>query len=512
MTTIANDGEVPIHSYYGPVPDDPALRAWLERRLPDGPPFGPRAMVYVGQGSPEMTAGRLRMLQELGADSLLLACDLPSQLGFDADHRLSRAQVGRAGVSISTLDDMRAVCEPVHFDRLDSLGMLANSVGHVGLAMVSEVLRERGGGDVRLVMQNDPLKEFTARGTEIFSPTQAVRIAGDAVAYAIDEDIPGYAMTVCSNHYDVAGSGPIIAIALAFANAIAYIDALVERGYDAAAVAGRMMFFLNERSDLFVGAASFRTARRLWAKILAERFAVDPVEPMVLMGYAHGLETSKEPLVNVPRCAVSVVAAVLGGVDYLCAASYDEALRVPSPDAAALALRTIQVVGHEHGVASSLDALSGSHKFEEIGEWIASAVERELEEIEGRGGAVACVENGYVAGRLDQRRGVRQHQLDRDERTFVGENRYVAPRWHALFAGASKANPDVGAFERELIERVRTHKARHRGRALDGALDVVRQAAAGDGNLVPPTIDALHEGATIEQIVGATRHGFERVS
>lgn len=510
----ANDSEVPIHRHYGPPPPDPALAEWVARRTESPAPFRPRAMVYTGQGSPEMTGERVRLLQEVGAESVLLACDLPAQLGYDPDHRLSRAQVGRAGVSCGTLDDLRAICAPLDLERLDSLGMLANSVGHVGLPMVHEVLRERGAEHVRLVMQNDPLKEFTARGTELFTPEQAVRIACDAVAYAIEADIPGYAMTVCSNHYDVAGAGPVRALAIALANGVAYLSELVARGYPAADAARRIMLFVNERSDLFVGAAVFRVARSLWGRLLADRFGVAPadVPPVALMGYAHGLETSNEPLVNVPRCTLSVLAAVMGGADYLCAASYDEALRVPSPDAAALAVRTLRVVGEEHGVAASLDPLAGGYKFTEVEAAVRGEVERELERIEERGGALACLHNGYLASVLDQGRGTRQRQLETGERTFIGENAVTAANHRELFAGSTQPTSGLDRVEPELVERVRKHRERHAGPVLDAALAQVRRAAACTDNLVPPTVDALREGATMQQLLDATRAGLDEAA
>lgn len=505
----ANDAELPIHRHYGPLPGDPDLDAWIASRSAAPGPYRPRAMVYVGHQSPEVTGERVRALTELGAESILLACDLPSQLGFDPDHRLSRAQVGRAGVSCATLDDARAIFASTDVAALDSAGMLANSVGHVGLAMVSEVLREREAGHVGLVMQNDPLKEFTARGTEIFTPEQARRIACDAVAYAIEEDLPGYAMTVCSNHYDVAGAGPVVAVAFALSNAISYLDELVGRGYDPAVAARRIMFFLNERSDLFLGAVVFRYTRSLWGKILRDRYGVDDPEPVALMGYAHGLETNTEPLVNVPRCAVSVSAAVLGGADYLCAAAYDEALRVPSLDAAALALRTLQVVGNEHGVAMSVDPLAGSHKIEEIGAWFTDQVSTEMANVEANGGAIACIQNGYIARRIDELRSRRTDQLDSGERVWMGENANRAPQWQQLFQGSSAPASGTADIEADLANRAGAHKREHAGPQLDGCLTEVERCAAGSDNVVPATVRALHAGATIEQLMDATRRGLE---
>lgn len=512
--TRANDGEVPIRRSYpdGDASGHAALRRWADMRTAAPGPYRPRFMVYSGLGTPELTAERLGALQALGAESFLLAADLPSQLGFDPDHELAFAQVGRAGVSCTTLDDFALICSRLDLARVESIGMLANSIGHVGLAMVDCVLRDAGARHVALVMQNDPLKEFTARGTELFTPEQSLRIACDCVAYAIDEGLPGAAITVCSNHLDAAGAGPVLALAMALANAAAYVDELVGRGYAAVDVLGAMMLFLNERSDLFVTASLFRTARVLWAELVEERYGVLVDEQPVarLMGYAHGLESAEEPLVNVPRVTLSVLGAVLGGVDYLCATGYDEALRIPSLDAAALALRTLEVVGYEHGAAATVDPLAGSRKLAEIDTYLADEVREELRRIEERGGALAVIHDGYVASRIDEHRGTRERQLESGERAMVGANVCRNPEAAELFAGRSVGEVDFARVEEARRAEVRGHRARRDAAAVERALREVEDAARGTVNLVPPTCRALRAGATSQEVVDATRRGFER--
>ncbi|WP_181764973.1 methylmalonyl-CoA mutase family protein [Streptomyces albidus (ex Kaewkla and Franco 2022)] len=512
--TWANDAQVPIMRTYASYdsPGELPLRTWSQERTRSPGPYRPRFMVYSGLGSPEATAERLSVLQQLGAESFLLAADLPSQLGYDADHELAFAQVGRAGVSCTTLDDFATIASRLDLDAADSLGMLANSVGHIGLAMVVSVLRDRGATGVRLVMQNDPLKEFTARGTEIHTPEQALRIACDCVAYAIDEDIPGAAITVCSNHYDVAGAGPVAAVALAFANGLVYVDELVRRGYEVADVLGKMMFFLNERSDVFVSASLFRTARVLWAELVRDRYglAVERQPVMTVMGYAHGLESADEPLVNVPRVTLSVLGSMMGGVDYLCATGYDEALRIPSVDAAALALRTMQVVGYEHGATASHDPLAGSEKLAALDETLARQVKEEMLRIEDNGGALEALRNGYISQRIDDGRGIRQRQLEEGERDMVGGNVLSSPQHRHLFAGRSAGEVDFAAVEQQVRERLKLHKESRDNEAVRAALDLLERAAAGTDNLLPPTIAALKAGATSQELVTATRAGFGR--
>ena len=509
----SNDGLVPIRpEYSNPVAPEPAaIAAWRADRLKRGGPFRPRYMVYAGLGSPEMTAERLAVLQEVGAESFLLAADLPSQLGFDPDHELAHAQVGRAGVSCATLADFHTICSKLDLDSADSVGMLSNSVGQIGMGMVASVLADRGASHVKLVMQNDPLKEFTARGTEIHEPAESVRIACDCVAYAIDEDIPGVPLTVCSNHYDVAGAGPILALAFAFGNAMAYVDELVGRGYDPVAVSDKLMFFLNERSDLFTEAAVFRSARSIWSEILTERYGVAVADQPVatLMGYAHGLETAEEPLVNLPRVTLSVLASVMGGVDYLCATGYDEAIRIPSVDAAALALRTMQVVGNEHGAASTIDPLVGSLKLHDIEDYIQTTVRAELARLEKEGGPVEAVTNGYIKLRIDENRGTRERQIASGDRVMVGTNAYRAPGRRSLFAGHSSGEIDFARIEDEAKEKIVRHKAGRDAAAVARALAEVTGTASTSANLMPPTIAALRAGGTAAEIVQATREGFQ---
>jgi methylmalonyl-CoA mutase N-terminal domain/subunit len=512
-TEAANDGRVPIRRSYPDMRGDSthgAIAAWVEDRASSPAPYRPRFMVYSGLGSPHMTGERLRVLQGVGAESFLIAADLPSQLGFDPDHELAHAQVGRAGVSCSTLEDFGVICAGLDLTTTDSVGMLANSVGHIGLGMVRATLEDRHAENVKLVMQNDPLKEFTARGTEIHDPLDAVRIACDCVAYAVDEKLPGTAMTVCSNHYDVAGAGPLVAVAFAFGNAIAYMDELVGRGYDAVSVSDKLMFFLNERSDVFVGAAVFRTAREIWSDLLLERYGV-PVrdQPVAtLMGYAHGLESADEPMVNIPRVTLSVLASMMGGVDYLCATGYDEALRIPSVDSAALAVRTMQVVALEHGAGETVDPLAGSRKLTDVEDYVQTTVRDELQALMHQGGALAALENGYIADRIDENRGTREGQLQRKERLMVGRSVFSSPAYADLFAGRSAGEVDFRAVESEAKARIVEHRLGRDVPALARSLDVVRAAAHGTDNLLPPTIVALREGATVQELVEATRAGF----
>ena len=509
-TSVVNDAGLPVHDQFEQLAatEHPALVRWREWRREQGRPFRPNFKMYVGHTSPAATGERVKLLQSLGVESVLLAWDLPSQLGMDPDHRLARSQVGRAGVSCSSLDDLREICADLDLDALVSFGMLANSVGPIGLGLVLEVLKEAGASGTAITLQNDPLKEFTARGTDIFTPAASLRLACDVVEYAVEHDIPGQAMTVCSNHYDVAGAGPVLALAFALANGLAYLDELVARGVDATRAAEKISFFVNERSDFFVTAALFRTTRVLWADLIATRYGVDPGgKPLHVMGYAHGLETSAEPLVNVARVAVSITAATLGGADTLCVAAYDEALRIPSADAAALALRTLQVASLEHGVSDSVDPLAGSYKFEALCRTIEHDVREELARIDERGGAVACIDNDYVLSRMADWQEHRPHQLASGDRPWVGVNVYQAPTTAGLFTGSSGTDFGILETEQRLIERVRARKATSSAEVTASLSALTTDLEAG-ANSVDATRRALRAGATVEQITDAMRAGL----
>ena len=506
----SNDAGLKIQEIYTPVSplQHPALSHWRNVEIEKGRPHRPDWKMYVGHGSPESTADRLALLQGLGMESILLAWDLPSQLGFDPDHRLSKSQVGRAGVSCASLDDMRKTCSKVDLSQLTSLGLLANSVGWYGFGLALEVLSAADAMGTPIMMQNDPLKEFTARGTDIFAPRDALRLAVDVLEYAVLNNVPGHAITVCSNHFDVAGAGPVLGLAFALANGVAYMDEVVRRGVDAAAAAEKVALFINERSDFLMAAALFRVTRVLWADILRDRYGVDYSQPPVhLMGYAHGLETPAEPLVNVARVAVSVAAATLGGADTLCAAAYDEALRIPSEDAAALALRTIQVASQEHGMSESVDPLAGSHKLEALGLEIEEIVRSEMARIEEQGGAIACIENDYVVSRIGDRQGHRTEMLESGRRPWIGVNMHVSNESRPLFAGPSA--PDASVLETEdlLIRRVSQIKAKQDG-AVHKALDALTRDVSRHTNCISATREALRAGATVEQITEATRRGL----
>ena len=507
--STVNDAGLPVQRVYQPTGarEHPALAHWRATRAAAGAPYRPDWKMYVGYGAPEHTAQRLALLQRLGVDSILLAWDLPSQLGLDPDHRLSRTQVGRAGVSCARLEDMRQICSQIDLTRLTSLGLLANSVGWYGFALALEVLAEADATSTPVFMQNDPLKEFTARGTDILSPQEALRLACDVLEYATLHDVPGHAITVCSNHLDVAGAGPVLGLAFALANGIAYLDEVVRRGVDPAAAARKVALFINERSDFLLTAALFRTTRILWADILHERYGISYTQPPVhLMGYSHGLETPLEPIVNVARVAVSVAAASLGGADSLCAAAYDEALRVPSEDAAALALRTIQVASTEHGLADTVDPLAGSYKLESLGRDIETQVVDELKRVEQQGGAVACIDNGYILGRIAERQDHRTRMLESGQRPWIGVNAHASPQDRHLFAGSSAPHPSPEETERMLVDRITAHKAA--GDTAAAALDRLTADVAAGRNCVEATRRALRDGATVEQITEATRRGL----
>ncbi|MGH9919048.1 MAG: methylmalonyl-CoA mutase family protein, partial [Nitrososphaerales archaeon] len=312
-----------------------------------------------------------------------------------------------------------------------------------------------------------------------------------------------------SNHYDIAGAGPIVGLGLALANGVAYMDNLVSRGLSPTDAARVLSFFVNERSDFFITAALFRSTRVLWSDILAERYGLDhqTLEPLHLMGYAHGLEGPEEPLVNVARVAVSVTAATFGGADTLCAAAYDEALRIPSDDAAALALRTIQVASSEHGVSDTIDPLGGSAKFESLCDEIIAGARLQYEETQSRGGALECIENGFAISCLTEGQRHRHHQLTSGGRMWVGVNHYIDAEHRYLFGGGSQGDIRLRETEGDLAERARQRKQENRDEVAAPLLEVEVATRSGE-NVMESVIRAARAGATTEQMVAATRRGL----
>ncbi|HET7091834.1 MAG TPA: methylmalonyl-CoA mutase family protein, partial [Thermomicrobiales bacterium] len=450
---------------------------------------------------------RYRLLLERGAAGLSVAFDLPTQLGLDSDDARAYGEVGRVGVPISTLDDMRTLFDGIDLGAITT-SMTINAPASLLLLMYQIVAEERGADPKRLggTIQNDILKEYAARGTFIFPPRPSMRLVTDTFAYCRRELPAWNTISVSGYHIREAGASAAQEIAFTLANGLAYVEAAVAAGLGIDDFAPRMSFFFAAHSNLFEEAAKFRAARRLWATTIRERYAPrDPRSEMIRFHTQTGgvTLTAQQPLNNVVRVAYQALAAVLGGTQSLHANGYDEALALPTEEAATLALRTQQILADETGVADTADPLAGSYFVERLTDELEAAARDWMAQVEEQGGAVAAIERGFVQNAIADNAYRRELAQERGETIVVGVNRYAdeAP------ANVPIQRIDAAAAERQ-IARTSAYKEAQDRPAVAAALAAVADAAHGDANLLPPMKAALLAGATLGQIAGVLRGIF----
>ena len=333
---------------------------------------------YVGYGDAVACNARLRKLIEIGTEQILLAFDLPTQCGYDSDHEMATAEVGSVGVAIDTLADMELLFDGIPVESIKRVGTLGNSIGPIVLALFAALGEKQGIAWDRYTvnLQNDPLKEYIARGTQILPPDPAARLAADAVAWCAEHAPNWSPMTVCVNHINAGGAGSSMGTAIALANVQHYIELLLARGLSIDAVAPLLHMFPDERHDFFISVANLRALRRIWARMMKERYGATTPDAMACRTtvYGHGQEALAEPLNNIPRTAFGTLAYVLGGASYVYLAGYDEAVSTPNENSARVALRTLQIIANEHGFSHTIDPLGGSYYVETL----TAQVERQI--------------------------------------------------------------------------------------------------------------------------------------
>ena len=462
---------------------------------------------YAGFATAEESNRRYRLLLERGTTGLSVAFDLPTQLGLDSDDERAFGEVGRVGVPVSTLDDMRAL-----FDGIDqqaiTTSMTINAPASLLLLMYQIVAEERGADPAKLggTIQNDILKEYAARGTYIFPPRPSMRLVTDTFAYC-GRHLPAWnTISVSGYHIREAGSSAAQEIAFTLANGLAYVEAAVGAGLEIDDVAPRVSFFFAAHSNLFEEVAKFRAARRIWATLVRERYAPrDPRSEMVRFHTQTGgvTLTAQQPLNNVVRVAYQALAAVLGGTQSLHTNGYDEALALPTEQSATLALRTQQILAEETGVADTADPLAGSWFVERLTDELEEAARDWMAQVEAVGGAVAAIEQGFVQNAIGENAYQRERARERGDEAVVGVNRHAdAEPTHVPIQRI-----DAAATERQ-VARVAAYKARQDVAAVEQALAAVADAARGTDNLLPPMKRALEAGATLGQVAGVLRGVF----
>jgi methylmalonyl-CoA mutase N-terminal domain/subunit len=459
---------------------------------------------YAGFSSVEESNARYRLLLERGTTGLSVAFDLPTQLGLDSDDERAFGEVGRVGVPISTVDDMRRLFEGIDQSAVTT-SMTINAPASLLLLMYEIVAEERGVDPARLggTIQNDILKEYAARGTYIFPPRPSMRLVTDTFGYCARRLPTWNTISVSGYHIREAGASAAQEIAFTLANGLAYIDAAIAAGLTVDEVAPRMSFFFAAHSNLFEEAAKYRAARRMWACLIRERYAPnDPRSEMVRFHTQTGgvTLTAQQPLNNVVRVAYQALSAVLGGTQSLHTNSYDEALGLPTADAATLALRTQQILAEETGVPDTADPLAGSYFVEQLTDELEARAREWLKQVEARGGAVAAIESGFVQNAIAENAFRLELARERSENIIVGVNRYVADEDVEIPA----QRIDEEAVRRQ-VERVRVHKLAQDRDLVDAALRAVSHAATTDENLLVPMREALSVGATLGQVAGVLR-------
>ncbi len=463
---------------------------------------------YAGFGTAKETNKRFKYLLEQGQTGLSVAFDLPTQIGYDSDDPMSRGEVGRVGVAIDSLRDMEILMDGIPLDKV-STSMTINSPAAVLLAMYIVVAEKQGVSVEKLngTIQNDILKEYVARGTYIFPPRESMRIIVDIFGYA-KENIPRWnTISISGYHIREAGSTAAQEIAFTLANGIAYVQAARDAGLNVDHFAPRLSFFFNAHVNFLEEIAKFRAARRIWAKIMKERFGAQNPKSLMLRFHTQTAGcslTAQQPDVNVVRVAYQALSAVLGGTQSLHTNSRDEALALPSEESVLIALRTQQVIGHEIGVVDTVDPLGGSYYIESLTDSLEEKINGYLQRIDEMGGAIEAVENGYMQREIQQSAYKYQRDIEDKEKTVIGVNRYIQEdeelKMHLL-----RVDPEVDRLQKERLAEIRKTRDNE---AVKRALEKLRRSAESDDNLMPSIVEAVREYGTLGEICGVLREVF----
>jgi len=458
---------------------------------------------YAGFGTAEETNERFRQLLAAGQTGLSVAFDLPTQMGYDSDAQVAEGEVGRAGVAIDTVDDLARLFEGIPLDKV-STSMTINATAGVLLAMYVVVAQEQGVERTALrgTIQNDVLKEYIARGTYIYPIQPSLRLITDIIQFTSKEGMNFNPISISGYHMREAGATAVQEIAFTFANAIEYVDRVVSVGVDVDEFAPSLSFFFAAHNDLFEEVAKFRAARRLWAKIVRDRYGGNDKSCRLRFHTqtAGSTLTAQQPLNNVVRVAIQGLAAVLGGTQSLHTNGYDEALALPSAEAARLALRTQQLLAHESGAAQTGDPLGGSFYVESLTDTVEKHAQKLLEEVAELGGAARAIESGFFQDAIARSAYSHQKAVESGDRVVVGVNRFVEEEEPSVVPA-----PDYSRLASVQVDRVREARASRENQPLAESLKALSRAAQGSEGLMPRIIDAVRARATVGEISDALR-------
>ena len=462
---------------------------------------------YAGFGSAESTNLRFKFLLEAGQTGLSCAFDLPTQMGYDSDHSRAEGEVGKVGVAIDSIEDMRLLLADLPLDKVTT-SMTINSTAAILLLMYELVAEEQGvpASAITGTIQNDLLKEYIARGTYVYPPRQSMRIITDIFAYCADNVPKWNTISISGYHIREAGSTAVQEIAFTLANAIAYVQAAIDAGLDVDDFAPRLSFFWNGHNNFFEEVAKFRASRRMWYKIMSERFGAKKEASKLLRFHTQtggSTLTAQQPLNNVVRVSVQALAAVLGGTQSLHTNGFDEALGLPTEQAARIALRTQQIIGYESGVVDTPDPLAGSYLVESLTDEVERLAWEYIARIDEMGGAVEAIEAGFQMDEIDQAAYEYTKSIDEKERTIVGVNSFTVD---------VESDPTVLTVDPQLevgqVTRLKAFKANRDQAVVQARLADVRECAKGTANLLYPMKEALRAHATLGEVSDALREVF----
>jgi methylmalonyl-CoA mutase, N-terminal domain len=462
---------------------------------------------YAGYGSAVESNRRYRYLLAQGQTGLSVAFDLPTQIGLDSDHKLAFGEVGKAGVAIDSLEDMETLFDGIPLDRV-STSMTINATAAILLALYVAVAKKQGANLGRLsgTVQNDILKEYIARGTYIYPIRPAMRIVTDIFAWCRAE-IPNWnAISISGYHIREAGSTAVQEIAFTLANAIAYVESAVAAGLQVDEFAPQLSFFLNSHNGLLEEVAKFRAARRLWARLVRERFGARDPRSMLLRFHAQtggSTLTAQQPENNLVRVSLQALAAVLGGCQSLHTNSLDEALALPTEDAALLALRTQQIIAQETGVANTIDPFAGAYAIEHLTNEIERGATEYIEKIDALGGMLRAIETGYVQAEIQRAAYEYQQAIERGEIVVVGVNRFTEEKGRPI--PTLEMDPEA---ESAQVARLNALRARRDSAKMKNALAEIERRARGNENLMPAILAAAESYATVGEISDTLRRAF----
>ena len=462
---------------------------------------------YAGMATAEETNRRFRYLLEHGQTGLSVAFDLPTQMGLDSDHPRAEGEVGKTGVAIDSIEDMARLLDAIPLERV-STSMTINATAPILLLLYELVAEERGIDATALsgTVQNDLLKEYAARGTYIYPPKPSMRLITDLFAYCGDRIPRWNTISVSGYHMREAGATAVQELAFTLANGIAYVQAAIDTGLEVDAFAPRVSFFFACHMNFFEEIAKFRAARRMWSRIMRERFGANDPRSLMLRFHTQtggATLTAQQPQNNIVRTALEALAAVLGGTQSLHTNSFDEALALPTERAAKTALRTQQVIGHETGVTHTVDPLAGSYYLETLTNEVEARALAYVDRIDRMGGAVDAIEAGFYQDEIHEAAYAIQQGIESGERVVVGVNRFEDPQEHGL---------DLQLITEEgvarQVERVRDLRVSRDRAAVERALADVEAAARGTDNLLPPMKRALRARATLGEVSDVLRTVF----